>query len=94
MSFFLQESSNSCKFAQNRAVELLAVVKAVLDVLPHAYVGDDAAEGIVMCALHLGDGVGALILRYHRANIAEVVLRVVEILRRRLDGSLTRIGRV
>ena len=39
-------------------VELLAVVKAGLCVLPRADVGDDAAVGIVVRALDLGDGIG------------------------------------
>jgi len=39
-------------------VKLLAAVKAGLDVLPRADVGDDAAVGIVVCALDFGDGIG------------------------------------
>jgi hypothetical protein len=41
-----------------RAVELLAVVKAELDIAARADVGDDATIGVVVRALDLGDGVG------------------------------------
>ena len=65
-------------------------LKAGLYIAARADVGDDAAIGIVVRALDFGDGIDWRVLRYDRADVAEVVLHVVEILRRRLDGSLPR----